>query len=177
MRQSETSLSSIGINFSECLLRSFSVWVWSKECIQLPLPLSIFIVHIWGGAVNNKHVSSTERISFASRNPWTKNYSLEREIFGNEHVFLPCAYLKTGYVYIWFELESLLAGYNINYSLLTDKEKGIHRLFFLVLCLSMLSTAFSFQLRSHSSLSCPYAIFHAVVCKERCFWCLLALLN
>jgi len=31
------------------------------------------------------------------------------ERFGNEHVFFPCAYPKTGYMYVWFELESLLA--------------------------------------------------------------------
>lgn len=92
VRQSETSLSSMGVNFSECencLLRSFSVCVWSEECAQLPLPWNVIIVHIWGGAVSNKHLSSTQRISFGSGNPWTKNYWLQRENFGKERVFLP----------------------------------------------------------------------------------------
>lgn len=170
----------MGVYFSECencLLRSFSLYVQWEKCIELPLPWNIIVVHIWGGTVNNKHLSSTKRISFGSGNPWTKNCWLQGENFGNKHVFLPCAYLKAGYVHLWIELESLLACYNINFSLLADKKKGIHTLFFFSYSAFQYcpQRAFSFQLRNHSSLSCPDAVLHAVAYQERFLSCLLSL--
>lgn len=116
----------------------------------------IIAVHIWGGTVNSRHLSSTrkkEKISFGSGNPWTKTYWLQRETFENEHVFLPWAYQKMGYMYLSFELESLLACHNINYYLMADKKQGTHRLFANLLFNPVHILPFSFQLWNH--FHCP----------------------